>query len=89
MDKQILLNYCVIFVIPLIAGVIIRFVFRKFSKSWLITLISAVLTVISGIVTLNPPVQGSELYGLITIQFVCFTIASLLVGLITRKSRRG
>lgn len=86
MDTQIFLNYLVIFVLPLLFGGALRFVCRRFSKAWLITVISTILSLIAWIVALNPPVIGSELYALRTIQLVCFTAGSLLAaGLSGRK----
>ena len=86
--KQIILNYLFIFVLPLISGGCVRFFCRKWSKAWLVTVVPALLTIAAYVAACNPPVLGSELYGLRTVQLCCFTIASLIVGLIFRKKKK-
>ena len=86
--KQIILNYLVIFVLPLISGGCVRFFCRKRSKAWLVTVAPALLAIAAYVAACNPPVLGSELYGLQTVQLCCFTIASLIVGLIFRKKKK-
>ena len=44
--KQIVLNYLGIFIIPFLAGTLVRFLFRKYSKAWLITVITALLALV-------------------------------------------
>lgn len=86
--KQIILNYLVIFVLPLISGGCVRFFCRKWSKAWLVTVVPALLATAAYAAACDPPVPGSESYGLQTVQLCCFTIASLIVGLIFRKKKK-
>lgn len=74
-------NYMVIFAAPLLFGGMLRFICRRFSKAWLVTVIALVLSAAAWVVAMNPPVLGSELYILRTVQAVCFTIGSLCAGL--------
>jgi hypothetical protein len=82
MDMQIATNYLYVFILPLLFGGILRFACRKFSKAWLITVATAILSLVAWIITLNPPIIGSELYAIRTMQSVCIMIGSLLVGLL-------
>ncbi len=88
MDKQIFLNYLVVFVLPLLLGGGLRFFCYKFSKAWLITVAAMVLSVAAWFVAMNPPVLGSELYALRTVQAVCLTIGSLLTGLFVKIRKK-
>lgn len=86
--KQIIINYFMIFILPIILGVCVRLLCRKWSKAWLITVISAVLTIIEVIVAHDPPVSGSEVYALTAVQLFCFTITSLIAGIVIRKIKK-
>lgn len=81
---QIAFNLSVIFVWPFLFGGFIRFACRKSSKAWLITVIAAIFFVASWLAALALSSNGSELYGLTTMEAACFTVASLLVGLFVR-----
>lgn len=81
----IILNWSSVIVLPLLLGGAVRFVCRKNSKAWLITSVAALLSVAAFVIAQNPPILGSELYGLRTVQAVCFTLGCLVVGLIVRK----
>ena len=85
MDRQVLLNYLFVFVLPLVFGGALRFACRKYSRAWLVTAIAAVLSLAAWVIARDPPVRGSELYGLCTIQLVCCMTGSLLVGLLLGK----
>lgn len=79
---QIVWNYMAIFIIPILVGFAVRFLFRKRNKAWIITAAGAVLSLIGLITAINPPVSGNEAYGLLTIATACATAASALTGLI-------
>ena len=86
--KQIVLNYLVIVIIPFLLGALIRFLFRKRSKAWLVTAITAFLAVAAFIIERTVPNHGSELYALLVVQAVCLLIGALLIGAVTRMMRR-
>lgn len=81
---QVIWNWVCILVLPLLAGAAIRFVCWKFSKAYIITIVAAILSVVAFIISKNPPVNGSELYGIFTLMAVSFTVGSFVVGLIAR-----
>lgn len=85
---RIFMNYMVIFVAPLLFGGMLRFFCRRFSKAWLVTVIALVLSAAAWVVAMHPPVLGSELYILRTVQAVCFTIGSLCVGLFIKAKEK-
>mgnify|MGYP001069942776 CR=1 FL=1 len=82
--KQIILNYLVIFILPFLLGGVLRFALRKRTKAGLMTAAAALLSLAAWTVARNPPVLGSELYGLRFFQAACFTTGSLLIGLLLR-----
>ena len=81
---QVLWNWVCILVLPLLVGAAARFVCRKFEKAYIITIAAAILSVAAFIISKNPPVNGSELYGILTVMAVSFTVGSFVVGLIVR-----
>ncbi len=82
--KQIVLNCLVIFIIPFLLGALIRFLFCKRSKAWLVTAITVFLALAAFIIERTVPNHGSELYALWLFQAVCLLIGSLLMGVVTR-----
>lgn len=82
--RQIFMNYLVIIIIPFLVGVFLRFLFRKRTKAWLITLITALLALAAFIVERTIPAYGSELYGLLVCMAASLLIGSLLIGTISR-----
>lgn len=87
MDMQILINYLGIFILPFVLGGTARFLCRGFSKAWLISAAALVLSLAAWLAARNPPVLGSELYILRTVQCVCFMTGSLLAGLLVKRRR--
>ncbi len=87
---QIVINYLSIFIIPFLFGAILRVFWHKSKKAYLVTAISAVVTVICFIIAQNPPVSGSELYGIRTLIAASFTVGSFVFGAVIRiiKSRQ-
>ena len=75
----------VIVVIPLISGICARFVLRRYRYGWAVTAIAVICTISAWYVYCNPPVLGSELYGLRAVQASCFTLGALAVGIISKK----
>lgn len=82
--RQIIANYLVIFIIPLLVGALIRFLLRKRNKAWLVTVLSAFLALAAFIAERTIPVHGSERNALLLFMAVCLLIGSLLMGIITR-----
>ena len=55
---------------------------------WLVTVLFAVLTVITMVIVVDPPVSGSEYYGIRVCQCLCATGGSRLVEMILKLKRR-
>ena len=88
MDFNLLSIIAVIIVIPLLFGICARFVLRRYRYGWAATAIAAICTISAWYVYLNPPVLGSELYGLRAVQASCFTLGALTVGIISKIRNR-
>lgn len=87
--EQVIWNWICILALPLLVGAAVRFICRKFAKAYIITIIAAILSVLALIISKNPPVNGSELYGILTVMAVSFTVGSFVVGLIARVKGRA
>ena len=74
--------------VPLALGVVLRALLRRWRRAWCLSAVLALLTILAWIVTLHPPISGSELYGLRTIQALSMTAGSAITGLLLRL-RRG
>ena len=84
---QIILNWLAILFLPLLLGAAMRAACRRFSKAWLITAAGALLSAVTWFTACHPPILGSELYGLRTIQAVSLTSGSLAAGLALRLKK--
>ena len=82
--KQILINYLLIFGLPIFLGLIIRILLRRFNKACFATIVFAILTLVGWIVVFVVPSHGSELYGISAIQATTAFVSSLLTGLILK-----
>lgn len=82
-----LMVWTVIVFVPLALGAA-RTAAAMAPGGWL-SAVLALLTILAWIVTLHPPVSGSELYGLRTIQALAMTVGSSTTGLILRLRRRS
>lgn len=86
---QIIKNYIFIFIIPFLIGVVVRILFQRAKRAYLITSVIAVLAVIGWVAFYTVPSHGSELYGIIALQVTCAAVGALLIGLVVRAKRRG
>ena len=80
--------YLYIIVLPLILGAALRFLLRKRKKSWLFSLLLAVIAAVALLRALFPPVLGSELYALRFVQAISMLIGSLVTGGVLRIKKR-
>lgn len=74
--------------LPLALGIVLRVLLRRWRRAWCLSAALAVLTALAWITALYPPIPGSELYGLRTIQALSMTAGSAITGMILR-ARRG
>ncbi|MBE6879167.1 MAG: hypothetical protein E7488_08445 [Ruminococcaceae bacterium] len=87
MDFNLFSIIVIILIIPLLFGICARFVLQGYRYGCLITVTALICTAISWYVYINPPVLGSELYGLRAVQASCFTLGSLAVGIISKINK--
>ena len=80
---QIAWNWLIIFILPFMAGLIIRFLFRNKAKGWIVSLIIGILVLAAAIAAVALTVW-SERCWFICIHTVCALVGSLLTGAITR-----
>ena len=79
--------YIVFMIIPLLLGALVRLWLRKSKKGWLLTAFFALFTAAAIIVAYNPPVIGSELYGLRALQLGCVTLGAAAAGIFIRSKK--
>lgn len=88
-----LMVWTVIVFVPLALGAALgaalRALLRRWRRAWWLSAVLALLTILAWMVTLHPPVSGSELYGLRTIQALAMTVGSATTGLILRLRRKS
>lgn len=78
---QELINVLQIFILPVFAGVLIRLVFKRFSRAWIVSIVFAVLAAAWFVVALFPPVSGNEMYILVCLQNVLAAAGSAVTEL--------
>ena len=86
---QIIKNYIFIFIIPFLIGIVVRILFQRAKRAYLITSVIAVLAVIGWVAFYTVPSHGSEMYGIIALLLTCAAAGALLTGLVVRTKRRG
>lgn len=86
---QIIKNYIFIFIIPFLIGVVVRILFQRAKRAYLITSVIAVLAVIGWVAFYTVPSHGSEMYGIIALLLTCAAAGALLTGLVVRAKRHG
>lgn len=86
---QIIKNYIFIFIIPFLIGVVVRILFQRAKRAYLITSVIVVLAVIGWVAFYTVPSHGSEMYGIIALLLTCAAAGALLTGLVVRAKRHG
>ena len=84
-----LMVWTVIVFVPLALGAALRALLRRWRRAWWLSAVLALLTILAWMVTLHPPVSGSELYGLRTIQALAMTVGPPTTGLTLRLRRKS
>ncbi len=85
MDFNLFSIIAVILIIPLFFGICARFALHGYRYGCSVTVIALICALWAWYIYLNPPVLGSELYGLRAVQASCFTLGALATGIILRK----
>ena len=86
---QIIKNYLIIFILPLLVGLIVRFVIRKTKKPFILTVCLIALAVLMWGIAFIVPNHGDEGNSLMACQAGCLAIGALTAGLITRVRQIG
>ena len=86
--KQIVINYLIIFVIPLVIGLAVRILLNRFNRSYFVTVALAVLTLIAWVIAIINPLPGNESFALRAVQVTCAFGAALVVEIILRLKKK-
>ena len=83
--KQIILNYLGVLIIPVLIGVIIRFLFRRAKNGYFVTVAFSCLSVMGWIVYEVIRTRGGELFGIWALMITSAAIASFVTGFAIRR----
>ncbi len=76
---QIIVNWLVLFILPFLAGMVIRFLARKSSKGWLVIVAIAVVIALLAIINLGVH-HNIEAFFFRMYPILCALIGSLIMG---------
>ena len=85
---QIVWNWMLVAVFPLLAGLLFRWLLRRWRRGWLLTAGAAALALILFLWASTIPIPGSEGPMLWTIQAACLTLGAGVVELFFKLKRR-
>ena len=85
---QIVWNWMLVAVFPLLAGLLFRWLLRHWRRGWLLTAGAAALALILFLWASTIPIPGSEGPMLWTIQAACLTLGPGVVELVLKLKRR-
>lgn len=85
---QIVWNWMLVAVFPLLAGLLFRWPLRRWRRGWLLTAGAAALALILFLWASTIPIPGSEGPMLWTIQAACLTLGARVVELVLKLKRR-
>ena len=85
---QIVWNWMLVAVFPLLAGLLCRWLLRRWRRGWLLTAGAAALALILFLWASTIPIPGSEGPGLRAIQAACLTLGAGVVELVLKLKRR-
>ena len=85
---QIVWNWMLVAVFPLLAGLLFRWLLRRWWRGWLLTAGAAALALILFLWASTIPIPGSEGPGLRAIQAACLTLGAGVVELVLKLKRR-
>ncbi len=87
-ELQIVWNIVCICVIPVLVGIILRLIFMKKQKGWIVSAVLSVLAVAASVVAIVIPSHGSEANGLLAYGAALAAVGSLVCGGIIRLVRK-
>ena len=85
---QIVWNWMLVAVFPLLAGLLVRWLLRRWRRGWLLTAGAAALALILFLWASTIPIPGSEGPMLWAIQAACLTLGAGVVELVLKLKRR-
>lgn len=85
---QIVWNWMLVAVFPLLSGLLFRWLLRRWRRGWLLTAGAAALALILFLWASTIPIPGSEGPMLWTIQAACLTLGAGVVELVLKLKRR-
>lgn len=85
---QIVWNWMLVAVFPLLAGLLFHWLLRRWRRGWLLTAGAAALALILFLWASTIPIPGSEGPGLRAIQAACLTLGAGVVELVLKLKRR-
>ena len=85
---QIVWNWMLVAVFPLLAGLLFRWLLRRWRRGWLLTAGAAALALILFLWASTIPIPGSEGPMLWAIQAACLTLGAGVVELVLKLKRR-
>lgn len=85
---QIVWNWMLVAVFPLLAGLLFCWLLRRWRRGWLLTAGAAALALILFLWASTIPIPGSEGPGLRAIQAACLTLGAGVVELVLKLKRR-
>ena len=77
---QVFMNHLYIFVFPFLLGALVRLMFRKEEKGWIVSPVVAVVSGVLTVVAFAAPNYGIAANALLMYQAVCLLAGSLLTG---------
>lgn len=86
-ETTVVFIYGYLFVLPVLAGSLLRLACRRFRRGWVLTAVWALCAAAMWLVSLFPPIRGNEQYALRAVQLTCAAAGSLLTGLVCRKRK--
>ena len=86
--RQIVWNWMLIAVFPLLAGLLFRRLLRRQRQGWILTAAAAILALILFLWASTIPIPGSEGPGLRAIQAICLTLGAGVMELVLKLKRQ-
>lgn len=86
--EQILFNWLMVFILPAVAGLLLRLLLFRVRKGWWMTLGLVVLAAASSLLFYVAPSFGTEAHGILTAQLYCGAAGALLAEVMLRLRKQ-
>lgn len=81
---QLIKVYMMLYIVPFLTGVAVRFLCRHIKRGYVVTLLIFVLAVIAWVVLYTVPANGDQLHGFTAHMATSAAVGAVLAGLITQ-----